>query len=395
MLINLVKDSVLKCFCHTCSVNSALTGGHFHKKPISKKINKKPRCKQPKKKRYYHATEIRCEEKSRGGMCYEMILAEPIAEKPEATAGSPKAPKSVTEQDIKMKLLQAEERRKSMEASRLASISERLARLEEAGRKREEANLAFIAATQVALEDKLDAFSINREAHLNNLKTKISEHLTSVEAVRKQLEAQSEELRDAINCKLNSAQENRDEHLRKLMDKLKEHDDYAHQVRQGHQESIRQLEEKITYKLNVAETNRMSEKMKKLELLREHSQKVNEVQENLQKRESEHRELREQAAAAYEEKVKKITEEKAKKQTLNVTAKVEQVLEAKQKEEERMKKEVLEKVEQKLETAQKKRAEHLEKIRKSIEENERRAETVRANKERLLAEEKTEAASSG
>ncbi|KAB7506497.1 hypothetical protein Anas_08178 [Armadillidium nasatum] len=319
--------------CFSCGF-WVIIGGHFHKKPISKKINKKPRCKQPKKKRYYHATEIRCEEKSRGGMCYEMILAEPIAEKPEPAVGSPKAPKSVTEQDIKMKLLQAEERRKSMEASRLASISERLARLEEAGRKREEANLAFIAATQVALEDKLDAFSINREAHLNNLKTKISEHLTSVEAVRKQLEAQSEELRDAINSKLNSAQENRDEHLRKLMDKLKEHDEYAHQVRQGHQESIRQLDEKITYKLNVAETNRMSEKMKKLELLREHSQKVNEVQENLQKRESEHRELREQAAAAYEEKVKKITEEKAKKQTLNVTAKVEQVLEAKQKEEE-------------------------------------------------------------
>lgn len=67
-----------------------------------------------------------------------------------------------------------------MEASRLASISERLARLEEAGRKREEANLAFIAATQVALEDKLDAFSINREAHLNNLKTKISEHVSEL-----------------------------------------------------------------------------------------------------------------------------------------------------------------------------------------------------------------------
>lgn len=156
---NILYSSFVSLFilcCFSCGF-WVIIGGHFHKKPISKKINKKPRCKQPKKKRYYHgercynclflfnhwlcflhacftacvsgdvrlifftfsltscfvsATEIRCEEKSRGGMCYEMILAEPIAEKPEATAGSPKAPKSVTEQDIKMKLLQAEERRK-------------------------------------------------------------------------------------------------------------------------------------------------------------------------------------------------------------------------------------------------------------------------------------------
>ncbi|MCL4115759.1 UNVERIFIED_CONTAM: hypothetical protein GTU68_056439 [Idotea baltica] len=155
-------------------------------------------------------------------MCYEMILAEPIADKPEPVSTSPRQ-KAVTAQDINLKLLQAEERRKSMEASRLASISERMARLEEASRKREEANLAFITATQVAIEDKLDTFSTNREAHLNSFKAKISDHLNAVESVRKQLEVQSQELREAINSKLNSAQENRDEHIRKLMDKLKEH----------------------------------------------------------------------------------------------------------------------------------------------------------------------------
>ena len=56
------------------------------------------------------ATEIRCEEKSRGGMCYEVILAEPVSDKPESNPPSPK-PKT-TVQDINNKLLQAEERRK-------------------------------------------------------------------------------------------------------------------------------------------------------------------------------------------------------------------------------------------------------------------------------------------
>lgn len=65
-----------------------------------------------------------------------------------------------------------------MEASRLASVGERLTRLEEASRKREETNAAFIAATQTALEDKLDTTSSNREAYLNGLRAKISDHVS-------------------------------------------------------------------------------------------------------------------------------------------------------------------------------------------------------------------------
>lgn len=64
-----------------------------------------------------------------------------------------------------------------MEASRLASVGERLSRLEEASRKREETNAAFISATQAALEDKLDATSSNREAYLNGLRAKITDHV--------------------------------------------------------------------------------------------------------------------------------------------------------------------------------------------------------------------------
>ena len=65
-----------------------------------------------------------------------------------------------------------------MEASRLATLGERLARLEEAGKKREEANDAFITATRVALNDKLDASCSNREAYLLGLKAKVSDHVS-------------------------------------------------------------------------------------------------------------------------------------------------------------------------------------------------------------------------
>lgn len=58
------------------------------------------------------ATEIRCQEKTKGGVCYEVILAQP-----EVTATPPKRPSSppskdkLSVQDIEDKLKAAEERR--------------------------------------------------------------------------------------------------------------------------------------------------------------------------------------------------------------------------------------------------------------------------------------------
>lgn len=67
-----------------------------------------------------------------------------------------------------------------MEACRVSSIGERLNRIEEAFRKRTEANSAFIASTQEAFEGKQFSSAQNREAHLNELKRKIAEHVRFV-----------------------------------------------------------------------------------------------------------------------------------------------------------------------------------------------------------------------
>ncbi|XP_076062251.1 stathmin [Oratosquilla oratoria] len=280
MIIGLVKDSFLRCFCHSCSVNSAIpVGRHLHKKPLLKKTNKKPRSKQPKKSKY-HATEIRCEEKSRGGMCYEVILAEPVAEKPESAKATSPRPKSTTAEDIQLKLQQAEDRRKTISAYRMSFIVDQLSKLEDASRKREEKTTAFIASTQLALEGKLDTSSSNREAYLNGLKAKITDHLNNVDGVRRQLDAQTEELRCAIHIKMKSAEENRDECLRKMLEKLKEHEEYAQRVRLGHEEAIRQLEERIQSKLEIAEAKRETEMLKKIENLREHDRRAELVRAN-------------------------------------------------------------------------------------------------------------------
>lgn len=47
--------------------------------------------------------------------------------------------------------------------------------------------------------------------------------LSNVDGVRKQLEAQTNDLRQTIEDKLRSAEENRTENLGKMLEKLKEH----------------------------------------------------------------------------------------------------------------------------------------------------------------------------
>lgn len=57
------------------------------------------------------ATEIRCQEKSKGGLCYEVILAEPnvTAALPKVTPVTPG--KNVSAEEIEEKLKAAEDRR--------------------------------------------------------------------------------------------------------------------------------------------------------------------------------------------------------------------------------------------------------------------------------------------
>ncbi|KAA0199330.1 hypothetical protein HAZT_HAZT009267 [Hyalella azteca] len=226
--------------------------------------------------RLFRPTEIRAEEKSRGGMSYEVILSQAVTERPSSPAKSPSPPpaRSITQQDIENKLELAEQR---------PSIGERLCRLEEAARKRQEANDEFICSTATALDLKLDASSVNREAHLDGLKAKVADHLNSVETVRKSVEEQTEKLREEILSKMSSAQENRDDHLRTIMAKLQAHEASVQRVRESHDRAVRDLEERIRIKQEVATDNREAEIEKKLEALRNHERRAEAVRANKEK----------------------------------------------------------------------------------------------------------------
>lgn len=123
-------------------------------------------------------------------MRYEVILGEP-----EVKATPPKKPlspkNSVSVQDIEDKLKAAEERRQvnephtriiilkkknlfqQLESNKIAALSAKLQRIEEASRKKDEQTNQFITATRDALEQKMETVTEKREAYITDLKTKL------------------------------------------------------------------------------------------------------------------------------------------------------------------------------------------------------------------------------
>ncbi|XP_011633035.1 calponin homology domain-containing protein DDB_G0272472 isoform X2 [Pogonomyrmex barbatus] len=228
------------------------------------------------------STEIRCQEKSKGGLCYEVILAEPTVPK---RAPSPPQQQSPTQQiAIEDKLKAAEERRLSIEAHKLAALAAKLSKIEEAARKKDELSAAFIAATRESLDAKMNNTEEKREAHIAELKNKLKEHLESVEKTRLSLEQQTEEVRCAVEEKLKTAAAQRDENIKRMLDRLKEHEEQVARVRQGMSERVQQLESQIQGKLEQARERRETIEREQKEKLRNHERRAKMVRQNKKER---------------------------------------------------------------------------------------------------------------
>jgi flagellar biosynthesis chaperone FliJ len=61
-------------------------------------------------------------------------------------------------------------------------LAEKLKKIEEAAKKRAEDETSFIQSTKESLEQKMEAFIENRENIITDLKSKLSNHVSSVRA---------------------------------------------------------------------------------------------------------------------------------------------------------------------------------------------------------------------
>ncbi|KAJ6646448.1 Stathmin-2 [Pseudolycoriella hygida] len=286
MLIGLVRDSVMQCFCHTCRapVLPAVGGrSAIFKKPT------KVRSIQPKssKKVKFITTEIRCQEKSKGGLSYEVILAEPSGNVvgPVTMRNNTKSNKSLSNDEIAKKLKEAEERRLSLEAKKMADWSAKANKIEEIARKKDELNNDFIIQTKEALDAKMEHHVEKRDALMTDLKKKLKDHSEEIEKKKSLLEQQKEVERLAIDEKHKIAATIRDENMKKMLTNLKEHNinklaevKITADIRET--EKCMEIKHIFDNKLYAAEQKREEEFRKKLEKLREHERHAEMVRQN-------------------------------------------------------------------------------------------------------------------
>jgi len=117
--------------------------------------------------------EIRDEEKSKGGLAYEVILAEPLVNRPPSPPVTTPSRSVVSEEDIEKKLLAAEERRKANRS--VNDIDEKISQAE---KKRLEIEQTFVSKTRESLDQKMEESQEKREAHMNSLKNKLKDHVS-------------------------------------------------------------------------------------------------------------------------------------------------------------------------------------------------------------------------
>lgn len=225
------------------------------------------------------ATEVRCQEKTRGGLRYEVILGElDVKAPPPKLSLSPKGSMSV--QDIEDKLKAAEERRQQLESNKMAAWSTKIMKIEEAGRKKNEMTTDFISTTRSALEQKMGVHEEKREAYISDLKTKLKDHIENVEKTRLSLEQQTEEVRSAIEDKLKTASQQRDDNIRKMLERLKEHEEQVAKVREQNEIKLQQLETTIQDKLVQAQTRKEQIEQEQKEKLKTYEKRAEVVRQN-------------------------------------------------------------------------------------------------------------------
>lgn len=221
-------------------------------------------------------TEVRCTEQSKGGLKYELVLADPSMDSP-LRKPSTSPPKSISAEDIEKKLREAEVRRLSLEAMKLNQINDKMCRLAEVNQKKEGLTEEFQETTRQNYEKKIEAFKENREAHIKSIQEKQREHVSRVQEVRKSLDAQTQEMLASIQKKIENANEAREAQIVALQERLRNHDKHIVDVRKQLEDLVDEKREKIQKKLDTAQENRAAiyrELQTKLQEKEKHAEEV-------------------------------------------------------------------------------------------------------------------------
>ncbi|KAL5015946.1 hypothetical protein ScPMuIL_005535 [Solemya velum] len=215
---------------------------------------------------------------STGGIAYEYILKPASDDGPRPP--SPPKEKKITHEDIKQKLLKAEERRQSLEAQKLETIARDKAKIEVAASKVQEEVENFSRLTKDKLRRSLEVTKENREAQIKALQDRLRDHLGKVEEVCKSSDKMAKELEEKINQKFETYEENRNAQLQAMLVRLKDHAQHIDEVCKASEGANKSTEQKIIQKMENAIKNRQERLQQIQKRMQEHERKIEEVRKN-------------------------------------------------------------------------------------------------------------------
>lgn len=221
---------------------------------------------------------------AKSGLAFDLIINEAKCPTPTRLTPHNTPIRNLTNDEIRFKLQKAEERRQSLELMKLASITEKNQKLEEAAKYREEVNQNFSKQTEQRINIKMETNKENKEALYNNLMERLKKTDSRIVQIKEINEKETRSLESKITEKLVSAEENRLEKLNSVVERLREHEKHIEEVRKvalQSEDKDEVLQEKIIQKLENACIFREQQIEKMKEKLREHDEHVKEVRERI------------------------------------------------------------------------------------------------------------------
>jgi hypothetical protein len=212
---------------------------------------------------------------AKNGLAYEVIINEAKCATP--TRLTPQSNRIFTQDEIRAKLLKAEERRHSIEVSKLQVLAEKTQKIEEAAKVREEAEQEFSKKTEQKLQVKIQTNKENREALIAGLLDRLRKTDSKINQIKEINAQETRELENKISNKLNVAEENRLDQINSVVDRMKEHEKHVEEVRKALSSEKEDLSEKILQRLENACVFREKQIEKMKEKLREHDKHCEQV----------------------------------------------------------------------------------------------------------------------
>nr|ALS04203.1 stathmin-4-like isoform 2 [Acartia pacifica] len=227
-------------------------------------------------------------ENKEGGLRYDVVLSPAVRTAPKLTPSS----SPLTEDALKKKLKEAEERRQSLDNLRMKNLSDQLAKIEIVQQKREDLDAEKKTKAAESLTAKLSTAEENRLAQLKEVKDRLSDHMVKIETAHKELEAHLEAARSAAEShlteKMEAAEKNRVEEMEEMVKKLKEHQEKIEKVRSNKEEQLKpyvaELELGIKEKLDRAKQlkerheeqmrEKLAEQNRRAELVRQNKERI-------------------------------------------------------------------------------------------------------------------------